>query len=465
MALLDSSDMSSGNARATAPKATPAAAAPALPDASGLAFSAVRLWQRFNGGFWTLLDQGGISLGTFLINIQLARHLDAPEYGTFALLLGGFFLAQHFNASLIYYPLALKLASGKQRRPSDLVFVSLILTALSTGAFSGVAISCLIVFGRSDIAIAAGVYLVLWQLQDVLRRALLAHFSHKLAALADGITYLGAAAGITFLAAFDSLNLSNALLTMAGTCALTIAVQVFQRPPTIPRAGTASDLLHGFWTHGKWAFFNGSILIVTGLTFPWALAIMDGPAAAAAFQAALNVANLANPIAFGLSNIILPAVAQAYASGSMRDAWAAAQTYIIIGAALLSFFVIPAMLMPHTVLELFYGANSPYTHLEQAAVIMVLAIAISSIADMLSMFIFGVGAGKVAVWMNGISLGVVVLLLPFIGLDGVAVCALVLGAAKVVRLIAGSYFVSRMLSSEGYLSSGPKEGVDAGRGQ
>ena len=161
------------------------------------------LWERFNGGFWTLLDQGAISLGTFLVNVELARQLDAPEYGTFALLLGGFFLFQHFNASLIYYPLMLKLAGGKQERPSDLVFVSLILTALSTSAFSAVVASCLIVFGRPDIAFAAAVYLVLWQLQDALRRALLAQFSYQVAAIADGIAYIGAAAGIAILAEFS----------------------------------------------------------------------------------------------------------------------------------------------------------------------------------------------------------------------------------------------------------------------
>ena len=174
---------------------------------------------------------------------------------------------------------------------------------------------------------------------------------------------------------------------------------------------------------------NGVILIVTLQAFPWALAMADGPAAAAAFQAVLNLANLVNPM--GLSNIILPAVAQAYAEGNMRNAWRAAQTYIIIGATLLSFCVIPVMLMPHTVLALFYGANSPYAHLEQAVGVMVLAVAINSIAEMISTFIHGVRSAKLAVWMNGISLGVVALLLPF----------------------AGSYIVARMLSS-GAPSSG-----------
>lgn len=465
MVLLDSNTQSSDSALAAAPKATPAIAAQALPGVSGPAAGAARLWKRFNGGFWTLLDQGAISLGTFLVNIQLARELDAAEYGTFALLLGGFFLFQHFNVSLIYYPLMLKLSGGKHERSSDLVFVSLILTALSTSAFSAVVTSCLIVFGRSDIAFAAAVYLVLWQLQDALRRALLAQFSHQTAAIADGVTYIGAAAGIAILADFHSLSVSNALFAMAGTCALAIAVQVFQRPPTFPRGGNARDLLHGFWTHGKWAFVNGVILIVTVQAFPWALTMLDGPAAAAAFQAVLNVANLANPIVLGLSNIIMPTVTQAYAAGSMRSAWRAAQTYIIIGATLLSFCVIPVMLMPHTVLALFYGANSPYAHLERAVGAMVLAVAINSIAEMINTFIHGVGSAKLAVWMNGTSLGVVALLLPFVGLHGVAGCALVLAAARVVRLIAGSCTVARMLSSEERPSSGYIEGVDAGRGQ
>src|SRR5262249_11011338 len=153
--------------------------------------------------------------------------------------------------------------------------------------------------------------------------------SHRMAAVADGIAYIGAAAGIAILVYSQSLSVSNALFTMAGTCAFAIALQIFQRPPTFPHDGNVRDLLDGFWTHGKWALVNGVILIVTVQAFPWALATADGSAAAAAFQAALNIANLANPIAFGLTSIIMPAVAQAYAAGSIRSAWRAAQTYII----------------------------------------------------------------------------------------------------------------------------------------
>ena len=41
---------------------------------------------------WTILDQGVVSLGAFLLNIVLARHLPPAEYGMFALIIGSLLL-------------------------------------------------------------------------------------------------------------------------------------------------------------------------------------------------------------------------------------------------------------------------------------------------------------------------------------------------------------------------------------
>ena len=89
-------------------------------------------YKHFLSAFWMLVDQGAISLGTFLLNIQLARHLGALEYGTFALLFGGYFIIRHINASLIFYPLMLRLAGGREERSSELLFTSVALTAASS---------------------------------------------------------------------------------------------------------------------------------------------------------------------------------------------------------------------------------------------------------------------------------------------------------------------------------------------
>src|SRR5262245_39965273 len=211
--------------------------------------------KQLRGAFWTLADQGTISLGTFLLNLQLARQLDVSEYGTFALLLGGYFLVQAFNSSFITYPLVLRLA-GKEERTSDLILISVALTAASSFAFSAIVVACLSAFGRPDIAAAAALYLVLWQLQDLLRRTLLAEFRHQAAILGDGITYVGATFAIAGLANYHNLSLATALFAMAGACALAISVQVIQRLPIFlsikePQQLLRTFMLHGILMHGK----------------------------------------------------------------------------------------------------------------------------------------------------------------------------------------------------------------------
>jgi hypothetical protein len=103
--------------------------------------------------------------------------------------------------------------------------ISLALIAASSFAFSAILVACLSAFGRQDIAAAAALYLVLWQLQDLLRRPLLAEFRHQAAILGDGITYVGAAFSIAVLASYHSLSVATALFAMAGARALAIAVQ------------------------------------------------------------------------------------------------------------------------------------------------------------------------------------------------------------------------------------------------
>jgi len=422
-------------------------------------------YKHFLGAFWTLVDQGAISLGTFLLNIQLARHLAAPEYGIFALLLGGYFIIKHINSSLIYYPLMLRLAVGREERPTDLLFTSVALTAASSLVLSTAVAACLFAFGRRDIAAAAALYLMFSQLQEVFRRALLAEFRHQAAAAIDAITYLGAAAAIAVLAYFGNLNLFTALSAMAGTCALAVTMQIFQRRATLPSIICDRGLLRNFWTLGRWAFVSGLIFILSNQIFPWALAWFNGPAAAAGFQACLNIANVVNPIIFGLCNIILPAAALAHEEGSKQKSWQTARMYIMIGISLISLYAIPVILTPQTMLLLFYGANSPYAHLYHAVSIIVFAVAINSVADWVGEFINGVKAPKLVVWMNLISLAAAVLVLPWRGAVSIAGCAVALAVASTVRVIVAWYLVAGLLSSVNRLAWARPTGVITGKGQ
>ena len=122
--------------------------------------------------------------------------------------------------------------------------------------------------------------------------------------------------------------------------------------------------------------------------FLWALAVSNGPAEVAAFQACLNIANLANPISFGLCNIILTTAAAAYQEGDLRKSWRAAQTYIIIGISLISLYRASRdVLSSTTALVLLYGANSSYANFYHTLPIIVFAVAVNSVTDMVGTFI------------------------------------------------------------------------------
>ena len=410
----------------------------------------VRYYKPFLGAFWTLVDQGAVSLGTFLLNIQLARQLGAPEYGFFALLFGGYFIIQHLNASLIYYPMMLRLAWGKEDRPSDLVFTSALFTAASSLLLSAVVGACLFALGRGDIAAAAAIYLLLWQLQDVFRRALLAEVRPQLAAAIDGIIYIGAAGAIATLAKHGSLSLHTALSAMTGMCGLGLvihfAIRISQSRPTLASIKRKTELMRDFWKLGRWVLVSGLIFFMSAQIFLWALAVFNGPAEVAGFQACLNIANVANPISFGLCNIILATAAEAYQEGDLRKSWRAAQTYIIIGIFLISLYALPVMFLPHTALLLFYGANSAYVNLYHILPIIVFAVAVSSVTDMVGTFIEGATAPRLVVWINLTSLVAAGVVLLLIGPLSVAGCAVALAVARTIGAITAWYFVARMLS-------------------
>src|ERR1700730_7929502 len=63
----------------------------------------------FFRAFWTLIDQGVVSLGNFSVNIFIARQLTLSDYGTFALLMGGLYGLQIVNSSLIFYPMSVRM--------------------------------------------------------------------------------------------------------------------------------------------------------------------------------------------------------------------------------------------------------------------------------------------------------------------------------------------------------------------
>ena len=64
---------------------------------------------------------------------------------------------------------------------------------------------------------------------------------------------------------------------------------------------------------------------------PWMLAALAGTAATASLQAGLNIANMMNPIIFGIGNAVPQVAAHAYRTGGVIGASRAAYGYVLFG--------------------------------------------------------------------------------------------------------------------------------------
>ena len=81
---------------------------------------------------WTLIDQGVVSFGNFLLNVLLARTLVEEEYGEFALFLGAIFILRNVDYSFISYPLSVRLCHASDEERARLLGNTILLaTALA----------------------------------------------------------------------------------------------------------------------------------------------------------------------------------------------------------------------------------------------------------------------------------------------------------------------------------------------
>ncbi len=384
---------------------------------------------------WTLADQAIVSLGSFLINIQLARHLPIGEYGVFALLFSVIFLFQHCCIALLVYPMSLRVAATPGTRDAELTSTTMVMVAVCILSFSTVLAGAITLAGRSDIAWAAGIFSALWLLQDAMRRGLMAEFRHRTASIGDTISYFSQAAFVAYLVRKGTLTLAGALLLMGCACAAGGLVQLRMLQLPWPQLGGVRQLVVEYWQTGKWAVTSGLLMHMRLQLFPWALGLVHGTAATAAFQAMMNIANLTNPVVFGLCNTISQSVAQTRARTSNKAAWGTARYYALLGAPFVVLYAVAVFAVPGFVLQLFYGTQSPYLGYELPLRLIMIAIIVNYVAEIYSAFLYGVDGGRVAFGIALVGLAVAVTGAMTIGPWAVAGAAFAMLIANLARLV------------------------------
>jgi len=325
-------------------------------------------FQRFSDGLVKRLDrsliggvadQGIVSLGNFALTVILARGLPAAGYGLFSVALSFLLFFNTLHQALITYPLSVHSAGASPRETPRLLAVAALLTPLAALVCAPMLAGGLASVGHLSLAPLAFAALLAWQLQDVARRAALARADYRGAIVTDLIRYIGPAIALLALSGHLSVEDAFILIAVASLGGLLPFL-----PSLIKGIGPAS---HGFGKEliGHWRLaapvLGANLLAALSVQwFLWLLAWRGDPKGAALLVALTNIVAIANPIIFGVENVLLPEVARAQPhltfAGLLR---LMGQRGLLCGGLIAPLFLL-ILAFPERTARLFYGAATPY---------------------------------------------------------------------------------------------------------
>lgn len=320
------------------------------------------LWN--SRSIWAIGDQGVLSMGNFLCSMLLARHLPEAEFGVYALVVMTIIVQlNNLHIALVGFSLTVRGATLEEHALRQLTAVSLVITGGLLVIGMATIVVGLVIFEHIDVIPVAIFALAGWQLQETVRRGLLARMRYRAAMLGDGISYLGQVIPIAYLAYTGDLTVKNALLMNGAASFIAMGVQLVQ--VKVARF-TLADLKSGMrqaWELGRWLLCSNALAVFVVPIVPWTLAYYYHESDLAGYQAMATILGISHPVLFSLCNIIMPAVAKANAESGIRAARAVGMKYALQGALLVLPYYAVVILIPDLVLRLFYGADSHYLDL------------------------------------------------------------------------------------------------------
>src|SRR4029453_14738287 len=204
---------------------------------------------------WTLIDQGVVSLGNFLLNVLLARTLVEEDYAKFALFPGALSILRNINYLFISYPLSLRLSVASDEERAGLLGNTVLLaTVLTLMLVVVMALGTALL--EDNIVLPACLCYLCWQAQETSRRCLLAEFRYRAAVSGDAISYVGQAVLGPFLATLDAITLPTALYIMSVTFGVGAIVHASKLEFARPNLAEARLLGREYLSVGKWSFVS-----------------------------------------------------------------------------------------------------------------------------------------------------------------------------------------------------------------
>jgi O-antigen/teichoic acid export membrane protein len=278
-------------------------------------------------GFASVIDQALVSGTSFGTSVIIGRTSTREELGVYALGLSVVLFIRGVQGELVCSPY---MVFGNRRDGRDLAAYTgstlvhyLLLTALSTAALSILAILGPFSPGLAPAPLGATVWVLIGALpfmllREYIRQVSFCHLQLRVVLAVDSCIAIIQLGALLLLARWDALSAGAAYAVMGAACALACLAWFAARvqPLQVVPAQIRADWLHN-WNFSKWTLAGLLIGSTTPFLMPWVIALAHGEAATGMFAACNTLINCAAMYVTGMTNVLTPRAARAYARGGV----------------------------------------------------------------------------------------------------------------------------------------------------
>lgn len=417
--------------------------------------------------FWAMADQGAVSLGNFGLNIMLARHFeligDLGSYGAFWVLMELMYFLNGIQSAILIYPLTVWGVALDRDELGRLTSRSLTLTLMAGPLLLLIMIAtAMVAHVGLAVGIWAGAALVAWQLQELTRRALMAHLKFRAAFIGDAIGYLGQFAVIAGFSLWSTLDLQRTFQVITLTLVIACLVQAIQLGLRRTEWHDIFAFARRCWGTGKWILYGNMTNVFSGALFNWNFAYWAGLERVGIYYGLINMTRPAHPLAFAVVTLITPTAAKALKTEGMGRAKRSALRFTLLGALMLAPYLGVLILFPTLSLNLVYHENSAYAPYKFLVQVSVVAVALVYVGMAAGAFLNGVERVRESfVGQVVYAAAYLLVVLPAtarFGLHGAIIGWLV---AAVLRAVVNGYFAIRARDPQSDPAVSHPQGISA----
>lgn len=300
-------------------------------------------------GGLSLIDQGIVSVASFVTSVIVARATSREELGVYYLALTLVLLARGVQMQVVSAPYMIychrKHGNDLAAYTGSSLVHQLALSVVGAIGFLGLGVAFWLGAGPSGLALpvailSAGLPLLL--LREFCRNYALTHLRMIVAITLDGITALIQLGSLLLLWRFELLSIA-AVYAVMGIAAGTACLEwfVLQRGRWHVRLSQVGGDWRHNWSFARWALASHLVGCTSPFIIPWILTASAGAAAAGLFGAAGTLVGVANMFVMGLGNFVVAKASIAFAQGGRAGLCRVLRkASLLFGVVVGSFFVV-----------------------------------------------------------------------------------------------------------------------------